>query len=190
MTRLATTLAAIDAANARDPSPGADGAPAALSYGRRMSQRLAAFAPDAAEALQIAARGQHIERWAIPRADFPMDRAGYLTWRNAQKARHAERLGEIMQAEGYDAAARARVGALVRKEGIKRDAETQTLEDVACLVFLEHEAAAFMARHDEAKCVDIAVKTWRKMSPAGQAAAQALTLDPLVAGIVAKALAG
>ncbi|MBL8589098.1 MAG: DUF4202 domain-containing protein [Methylobacteriaceae bacterium] len=190
MDRLAHVLAAIDAANAADPGADADGAPSALVYGRRMSARLAAFAPDAGEALRIAARGQHIERWAIPRGDFPMDRVGYLKWRNAQKDRHAARLGEIMAGTGYDEAARARVAALVRKEGLKRDAESQTLEDVACLVFLEHEAAAFMARHDEAKCVDIVEKTWRKMSPAGQDAAKALTLDAHVARIVAKALAG
>lgn len=190
MPRLDDVLTAIDAANADDPSTGADGAPAALVYGRRMSARLAAFAPAAGEALRIAARGQHIERWAIPRADYPMDRAGYLTWRNAQKQRHALRLGEIMATAGYDEAARARVASLVRKEGLKRDEEAQTLEDVACLVFLEHEAAAFMARHDEDKCVDIVVKTWRKMSPAGQAAAKGLSLDPRVAEIVAKALAG
>ena len=190
MSRLDAALAAIDAANAADPARGADGAPSALTYGRRMSARLALFAPQADEALRIAARGQHIERWAIPRGEFPMDRVGYLKWRNAQKERHALRLGEIMAAAGYDEAARARVGALVRKEGLKRDEEAQTLEDVACLVFLEHEAAAFMARHDEEKCVDIVVKTWRKMSPAGQAAAKSLTLDPHVARIVGRALAG
>lgn len=187
MSRLAEVLAAIDAANAADPAL-EDGRPAALLYGRRMSARLAAFAPDAGEALQIAARGQHIERWAIPRADYPMDRAGYLRWRNDQKAAHARRLGEIMSGAGYDPATVERVGQIVRKERLKLDPEAQTLEDVACLVFMEFQAAAFLGRYDEAKAADIVAKTWRKMSEAGQAAALRLDLAPGVGAIVRRAL--
>ena len=113
--RLQCALSAIDAANARDPNLEAGG-PAELVYGRRMSEALAAFAPGASEALQIAVRGQHIERWLNPRRDYPDGKAGYLAWRNAAKRRHAERAAEIMAACGYDDAAIARAGALVRKE--------------------------------------------------------------------------
>lgn len=187
MSRLEQVLAAIDAANCGDPTR-EDGQPAALLYGRRMSVRLAAFAPEAGELLQIAVRGQHIERWAIPRAQYPMDKPGYFRWRNALKERHAQRLAEIMGAAGYSAEDAARVGQIVRKERIKADAEAQTLEDIACLVFLEFYSAPFMAKHDEAKCVDIVRKTWAKMSEAGHAAALGLTLTPRVAEIVGKAL--
>ena len=162
--RLQCALGAIDAANARDLNLEA-GEPAELVYGRRMSEALAAFAPGASEALQIAVRGQHIERWLMPRRDYPEGKAGYIAWRNAAKRRHAERVAEIMESCGYDAAAIARAGALVRKERLRADAEAQTLEDVACLVFLRYYAANFAAKHPEEKVLDILVKTQRKMSP-------------------------
>ncbi len=168
--RLERALAAIDAANACDPNLEA-GEPAALLYGRRMSEALAAFAPRASEALRIAARGQHVERWQSPRRDFPEGRAGYIAWRNAAKKRHGERLAEILAACGYGETTIARVGALVRKENLRRDGEAQTLEDVACLVFLRHYAESFAAEHEGEKVFDILVKTLRKMSPAARAAA-------------------
>ena len=133
--RLQCSLQAIDAANARDPTHDA-GEPAEIIYGRRMSEALAAFAPGATAPLRIAVRGQHIERWLSPRRAFPEGNAGYFAWRNAAKKRHAERLGQIMAACGYDEAVIARGGALARKEQLRNDAEAQTLEDVACLVFL------------------------------------------------------
>ncbi|HMN70904.1 MAG TPA: DUF4202 domain-containing protein [Rhodoblastus sp.] len=188
MSQLDKVLAAIDAANSGDPTL-EDGGPAALLYGRRMSERLAVFAPGASDLLQIAVRGQHIERWAIPRADYPMDKPGYFRWRNALKARHAQRLAEIMGEAGYPAEAAERVGQIVRKERIKSDPEAQTLEDVACLVFLEFYSDPFLAKYEEAKSVDIVQKTWRKMSEAGHAAALGLTLAPRVGEIVGKALA-
>jgi len=187
MSQLDDVLASIDSANAGDPADD-EGQPAALLYGRRMSDRLGTFAPGAGAFLKIAVRGQHIERWSIPRQDYPMDKPGYFRWRNAQKARHAQRLGEIMGAAGYPAQAADRVGQIVRKEGIKADAEAQTLEDVACLVFLEFYAEPFLAKHDEARNVDIVRKTWAKMSDAGRAAALDLSLEPHVAQVVAKAL--
>ena len=168
--RLQCALSAIDAANARDPNLEVGGA-AELAYGRRMSEALAAFAPGASEALQIAVRGQHIERWLMPRRDYPDGKAGYIAWRNAAKRRHAERVAEIMESCGYDPAAIARAGALVRKERLRADAEAQTLEDVACLVFLRHYAANFAAKHPEEKVLDILVKTQRKMSPLSRAQA-------------------
>ncbi len=117
-----------------------------------MSEALAAFAPDASEPLQIAVRGQHIERWLSPRRAYPEGKAGYFAWRNAAKKRHAERLGQIMAACGYDEAVIARVGALARKEQLRSDGEAQTLEDVACLVFLRYYAAKFAAKHPARKC--------------------------------------
>jgi len=167
--RLLCALSAIDAANARDPNDEA-GEPAELVYGRRMSEALTAFAPDASELLRIAVRGQHIERWKSPRRAFPEDKAGYIAWRNAAKKRHAERLGQIMAACGYDEAAVLRVGALARKEKLRSDSEAQRLEDVACLVFLRHYAEDFAAKHPSEKVFDILVKTQRKMSQSARAA--------------------
>lgn len=172
MSRLQSVLDAIDAVNASDPVEGR-----ALVYGQRMSQRLAAFAPQASEALQIAARAQHIERWVVPRDSYPMDRIGYLKWRKDLQHHHAKRTGELMAAAGYDEGEIARVGALLRKEGLKSNADTQTLEDVICLVFLEHEAPEFIARHDDAKVGDILAKTAKKMSARGLAEIATLPLE-------------
>lgn len=179
---LARTFDLIDEANARDP------AGEALRYGHRMSAKLAAFAPGASEPLQIAARAQHIQRWTIPRSSYPEGRIAYLTWRKDLQKLHARRAGEIMSACGYDEVAIARTGALLRKERLKQDADAQTLEDVICLVFLEHEADAFIAKHDDDKVRDILAKTARKMSAAGLAEASRLALEPRLARLLGEAL--
>ncbi|HPG23962.1 MAG TPA: DUF4202 domain-containing protein [Amaricoccus sp.] len=165
--RLATVLAAIDAANAADPTTERDGAterPAALLYGERMSAETARLFPDASEHLRIAARGQHIERWRMPRASYPEGRAGYLAWRTAQAASHAERVGGMMAAAGYDAPDIDAVARLLRKEGIKRNPEMQRLEDVICFVFLRWYFADFAVQHDQEAVLRIVAKTARKMS--------------------------
>lgn len=192
LSNLDAAFAAIDAANAADPrtvTVGGTSQPYELAYGRRMTAVLNSFAPASAPALQLAARAQHLERWAIPRSDYPMDRVGYLTWRNDQKARHAARAEEILVPLGYSAETIDRVKFLLQKKQLKKDAETQALEDVICLVFLQHYALEFAADHAEEKVVDILRKTWGKMSAKGQAAALALDLDPAVKNLVEKALA-
>ena len=167
LSRLDAALAAIDAANAADPGEEA-GEPAALVYGRRMSAELDRLFPDASEPLRIAARGQHIERWVLPRDQYPAGRTGYLTWRRELARRHAERVAGIMTDAGYGAEDIAAVGRMLRKEGIKRDAEVQALEDVICFVFLKWYFAPFAARHEDDKVADIVAKTARKMSPEGR----------------------
>lgn len=189
--RLVVVLDAIDKANSADPEtvPDSNGLPmpAALLYGRRMSQALASLSPGASEELAIACRAQHLERWLLPRQSYPQTKEGYYAWRNEQKRRHAERVSAIMAETGYEETACSRVASLIRKEGIKRDTEAQTLEDAACLVFLEHHAAAFAATRDEAQIVDILRKTWRKMSDTGHAAALRLPLHRQVRALVERA---
>jgi Domain of unknown function (DUF4202) len=181
--RLEAVLAAIDAANAADPAR-QDGEPAALVYGRRMSEVLDDFAPGASDHLKIACRGQHIERWTRPRADWPEGRAGYLRWRTELKAYHAERVMALMAEAGWPEPNRARVGSLIRKEGLKRDPEAQTLEDVACLVFMRWYFAPFAETQSTEKIVGIVAKTGRKMSAEGRVAALALGLpDHLAAAL-------
>ena len=170
--RLGAVIAAIDAANAADPHRDADGRPVERVYGERMSAELARLVPDASEDLRIAARGQHVERWKLPREAYPEGRAGYLAWRAEQARRHAERVDGMMAEAGYRADERARVAALLRKEGIKRNPEMQALEDVICFVFLRWYFADFAAKHPEDEIVRIVAKTARKMSP--EARAQAL----------------
>lgn len=190
--RLAAVVDAIDAANARDPHDiEVDGRhePAELIYGRRMSATLARMAPDASVHLQIAARGQHIERWTSPRASYPAGRVGYLRWRKDLKDFHARRLGEIMTAAGYREDDVARVGALVRKERLKLDPEAQMLEDAVCVVFLEHYIGDFMRKHDEAKIAGILAKTWGKMSALGHEHALKLALAPAIPRLLEQGLA-
>jgi hypothetical protein len=166
--RLAKAFALIDAANAADPAR-EDGQPAALLYGQRMTAELSRLFPDASEVLQIAARGQHVERWLLPRSDYPAGKAGYLDWRREQARRHAARVGGMMADAGYPQTDCDRVGVLLRKEGLKRDPEVQALEDVICFTFLRWYFAAFAAARDPAEVADIVVKTARKMSPDGRA---------------------
>lgn len=161
--RLTRALALIDAANAADPKGDA------LVYGQRMSAELARLFPGASEVLQIAARGQHVERWLLPRSAYPEGKAGYLEWRREQGRRHAARVAGIMAEAGYPEADCARVEILLRKEGIKRDDEVQALEDVICFVFLKWYFSPFAADRDAEQTLDIVRKTARKMSEAGRA---------------------
>jgi hypothetical protein len=175
--RFERALARFDAANAEDPNQQiVDGQPQPkeLVYGQRISAMLARFAPQASEALQLAARCQHIRRWEIPRSEYPQTTIGYKQWRTRLKQFHADTAAAILNDVGYDDDTIRRVRALLRKEGLKTNPETQALEDVVDLVFLEHYLEDFVAKHGhqgEDKLADILRKTWKKMSPEGQAAA-------------------
>ncbi|MGB8812860.1 MAG: DUF4202 domain-containing protein [Paracoccaceae bacterium] len=170
MTPLFRAFAAIDAANGADPAI-EEGRPAALVYGERMSAEMGRLFPDASDVLQIAGRGQHVERWLLKRDQYPEGKEGYLEWRREQGRRHGVRVAGIMRDAGYSEDHQERVGVLLRKEGIKRDPEVQALEDVICFVFLKWYFAAFSKKHDEAALLKIVEKTARKMSAAGRAAA-------------------
>lgn len=164
------TIAAFDRANAEDPNKEifeGNTYPKELLYAQRMSQMQERYAPEASEAVKLAVRAQHIQRWKIPRSEFPMDRQGYLQWRTGLYRFHAETAGRIMQETGYDDAMVTRVKSIVSKKGLKVNSETQLMEDVADLVFIEHYMIGFASQHpeyDEAKWIEIIRKTWQKMS--------------------------
>jgi len=190
--QLQRALEAFDRANAADPHfELVDGheVPKELIYGRRMSEWLERLYPDASEALRLAARCQHIERWVTPRETYSAGRIGYLTWRRDLKRYHADRAGEILSGLGYSDNVVARVRALVRKERLKQDEDAQILEDVVCVVFLAHYLADFAMKHPSDKVVEILRKTWAKMSPAGREAALALPLDDGLKALLGLALA-
>ena len=163
-------IALFDAANAADPNKEiVEGTekPKELVYGQRMSEMLDRYAPDASEAVKLAVRAQHIERWKVPRGKYPMDRTGYLQWRTGLYKYHAETAGRLMKEAGYDDETIARVQSAVGKKGIKVNPETQLLEDVVDLVFIEHYMLGFASQHpeyDEEKWIGIIRKTWQKMS--------------------------
>jgi hypothetical protein len=166
--KLTTALAAIDTANGADPRLDEE-RPEELLYGERMSMECDRLFPDGSEVLRIAARGQHIERWVLKRADYPEGRTGYLTWRRDLADHHAKRVAEIMSSAGYCEDDIAQAGRMLRKQGIKRDAEIQALEDVICFTFLKWYFAPFAAKHPAEKVQNIVEKTARKMSPKARA---------------------
>ncbi len=163
-------IAAFDQANMEDPNKEmAEGKehPKELLYAQRMSEMQQRYAPEASEAVKLAVRAQHIQRWKIPRSNYPMDRIGYLLWRTTLYKFHAETAGRIMQEAGYDDEMIARVKLIVSKKGLKVNPETQLMEDVVDLVFIEHYMFGFAAQHpeyEEAKWTEIIRKTWKKMS--------------------------
>ncbi len=185
--RLETALARFDALNAEDPRQDG-GQPHELVYARRMTAWLERLAPDAAEELRLAARAQHIGRWRLPRDGFPEGRAGYKRWRSECARMHADIAAGILAEVGYGADSVQRVRDLLTKKRLAHDPDVQTLEDTACLVFLEHDFAAFAQKHERDKLVDIVRKTWGKMSASGRAAAAGLALPPDLAAIVAEAV--
>lgn len=185
--RLDAAIARFDAVNAEDPRRDGD-QPTELVYGRRMSACLERLAPDAAEELRLAVRAQHIGRWRLPRERFPEGRAGYKRWRSECARMHADIAADILAEVGYHESAISRVRDLLTKKRLADDADVQTLEDVACLVFLEHYFEPFAHKHGRHKLVEIVRKTWAKMSERGRVAAGRLDLPPELAAIVAEAV--
>ncbi len=168
--RFEAAIAAFDAANAQDPHKEAANGTAhskELLYAQRMTDMQERYAPEASEAVKLAVRAQHIERWKSPRDNFPMDRAGYLRWRTELYKFHAETAGNLMRHVGYDDEMIARVQAIISKKALKANPETQQMEDVVGLVFLEHYLEPFTGQHpeyDEAKWIPILQKAWNKLS--------------------------
>lgn len=190
--RLAQVFSLIDAQNSQDPnientSSGAQ--PKELLYAQRMTEKLLQFEPNVSEQVQIAARAQHICRWKIARNSYPMDRVGYLKWRQDLKKFHADLTAKLLRQVGYNDDFIARVSFLIEKKLLKKDAETQLLEDVICLVFLEYYFEEFIHKHDDDKLIDIVKKTWAKMSEDGHQAALKLSYSDKALSIIQKALA-
>ena len=93
-----------------------------------------------------------------------------------------------MRKVGYDEATVGRVQSLLKKERLKEDPEAQLLEDVICLVFLEHYFPDFAQKHEEEKVIGILRKTWGKMSERGHEAALKLPMVQAERKLVEKAL--
>lgn len=184
-------LKKFDAANAEDPNvETVDGVkqPHELIDARRLHAWVLKLCPGASEALQLAARCQHIQRWKIPRDSYPRTRAGYLRWRTELKGFHAETAGRLLREAGCDAETIDRVQSLNLKKNFPSDPEAQILEDALCLTFLEFEFAAFAKRTDEEKVIQILRKTWKKMSDRARREALKLNFDEPDRRLIEKAL--
>jgi hypothetical protein len=174
--RSQAVIAEIDGVNVNDPRQdivAGRSRPRELVYSERMSECLSRLYPGASEALRIAARAQHICRWQIPRNKYPRGREGYNAWRSACRDHHATLAAAILHRHGYTESEIAQVVKIIRKEQLKRDPESQALENVVAVVFVDHYLNGFVAAHkdyDDAKLADILRKTLRKMDPTGHTA--------------------
>ena len=191
-------LALIDAANSEDPNrvtaEGRDW-PKELLYSLRMTDMLQRFAPEADAAMQLAIRAQHIQRWKSPRDAYSMDRIGYLQWRKDLYKIQAQTAADLLAEAGYGEDVIERVKTAVAKKGIKENPDTQLLEDVTDLVFLEHYLLEFAGKHpdyDEEKWLDIIRKTWKKMSDRAQqfALSGGIKLPESLVPLIKKAVSG
>ena len=194
MDRFERAATAFDRANGADPTLVRDAdhdgeeRPRELVQAERLARWVERLAPEASEALRLAARCQHIRRWEKPRASYPPGRIGYLEWRKALSNFHADCASAILKDAGYDEATIEHVRRINQKKSIKQDAEVQIMEDALCLAFLEYEVDDFAAKHPPEKIIEILQKTWKKMSDRGHAVALALPLSENVLGLVQRAL--
>jgi hypothetical protein len=178
--RFARAVAAIDAANADDPhriTVAGEERPKELAHAELATDWVRRLRPEAGEELLLAARAHHLRRWAIPRDSYPEGRNGYLRWRRELQKAHAADVGRILEAEGYDATAVARVQEIIQKRRLTSDPEVQTFEDALCLVFLETQLTDFAERYAD-KAADVLEKTIEKMSDGGKAWALELDVSP------------
>lgn len=193
-----SALSLIDSAHSLDPNKlrGTE-IPYELHYAQKSTFYLNTLCPhpssdqsEPSAPLRLAIHAQHFRRWEVPRSSYPDGRAGYLRWRSFLKTRQAEQVKAICLEVGMGENEAERVAALIRKEDLKKDAETQTLEDVACLVFLDDQFEEFERGHDEEKIVGILRKTWGKMSERGRGEALKIKMSERAKELVRKALQG
>ena len=177
--RFGRAVAAIDAANADDPSTivvGGVERPKEQAHAEMATAWIERLRPDAPEELRLAARGHHVRRWEIPRSDEPDGRAGYLRWKRRLQEHHATVVSSILADVGYPTETIERVAAIVRKERLRSDDDVRSLEDALSLVFLETQLADLADKLEDEHLVDVLRKTLRKMTPAGHAAAASIPL--------------
>jgi hypothetical protein len=189
--RFESAVAAFDQANAEDPTHeqvGGIARPRELVHAEWLAAWVERLEPSPSEALRLAARCQHLQRWKISRSSYPEGRVGYLQWRTQLARFHADRAAEILASAGYERALIDQVRRINLKQGLRSDPDVQTMEDALCLSFIEHEFDAFAAKHDDQKLIEILRKTWKKMSPRGRDAALALDASPRLRDLLGRAL--
>nr|WP_083265008.1 DUF4202 domain-containing protein [Urechidicola croceus] len=190
-TKFDTAIRLFDEANQNDPNKETwnnKEYPKELLYAIRMSNKLDEFEPNASESVKLAVRCQHICRWEIPRDSYEMNRVGYLTWRRDLYKFHANRASKILKEIGYSDDIIDNVQFLLQKKQLKKNEETQLLEDVICLVFLEFYFDNFSEKYSEEKLIDILQKTWAKMSEKGHNAALKMNFNEKTKKLITKAL--
>jgi hypothetical protein len=164
--------------------------PRELLYAQRLTDWVLRLCPAASEELRLAARGQHICRWEIPRQSYPMTRAGYLQWRAALKKFHAQKTGDLLREAGYPEDVLRRVQDLNLKKHFPDDPEARVLEDALCLVFLEFQFADLAAKTAADKTINALQKSWQKMTEAARVEALKLNYGKREKALLERALNG
>lgn len=189
--RFQAAIDAFDRANSEDPhalSVAGVERPRELVQAERLSGWVERLAPQASEALRLAARCQHIRRWQISRESYPTGRVGYLQWRTQLGRFHADTVTRILEEVGYERELIDAVRRINLKQGLHSNPDTQTMEDALCLAFLEFEFEEFCAKYPTEKVVEVVQKTWKKMSAKGHEAALGLPFSEASLQIVKRAL--
>ncbi|KAG9235403.1 hypothetical protein BJ875DRAFT_272355 [Amylocarpus encephaloides] len=204
-TNFKTAISIIDMEHAKDPTKksvkGQDSqdtteVPYELYYAQQMTHYLSLREPNASPILHVAIRAQHFRRWDTPRDSYPKTREGYLKWRFDAKNKQADETYKICKDQcDFTEEEAKEVAALIKKKDLKKNVETQILEDVACLVFLDDQFAQFEEDlrerdFDERKIINIVQKTWGKMSEKGHELALQISMDDKCKELIGKALAG
>ncbi len=191
--RFAEAIAQFDRLNDEDPKKVVhEGSEVGyeLYFSQLLFAKIDSLDEPASEALLLASRCQHLCRWKLPRAEYPMTREGYLKWRSELKRYHAATARAVLEPLGYDAPTLAAVETINLKKGLRTNPDSQAMEDALCLVFLESQFEDFRRKTSEEKMIRILQKTWNKMSEPGREAALKLELGSEASRLVKAALSG
>jgi hypothetical protein len=165
--------------------------PAELLYANQCTEWLFKLKPDASELEELAAKCQHFKRWEIPRSSYPTGKKGYYQWRIFLYDYQANEAAQVLLEAGYSNEAIETVKQMVAKKEVKKNKQSQLIEDVACLVFLEHYMQPFAAtkkEYSEEKWLKIIRMTWEKMTPKAHKFALNIKFSPEIFQLINKAL--
>ncbi len=163
----------------------------ALIYSQHCFEWLKKLNPNFTDTQEMGARCQHFRRWDIPREDFPMDKKGYYQWRIKLYTYQAEKAADVLSNVGYSIEFIEEVKSMIAKKDLRKNENSQLIEDVACLVFLEHYIVPFAStkNYSEEKWVKIIQKTWAKMSDKAHKFALEINYPSPILALIKKALA-
>ena len=77
----------------------------------------------------------------------------------------------------------------MQKKQLRQNSDTQLLEDVICLVFVQYYLEPFAALHEDEKVIDILKKTLKKISSRGIEEVLKISVSDKVKTLIQKAAA-
>ncbi len=159
-------------------------------FAQRLARWVHKLSPQPSSALQLAAHCQHLQRWTMPRVDFPAGRVGYLKWRKDLAKMHAALAQKVLTTLHFSEKLIQEVQAINLKQDLHGNPDVQLMEDALCLSFLEYEFIDFCDKQvDDEKVINIVRKTWGKMSDNAHQVALSLPMRGRPQTLIAQALA-